>query len=280
MRRVTIDVDPRPLHKTPPYFVDFNMNQTPNTEQMSLALAANLFTCHDDQVLLVPATLTERPRQTMLWQNGYRSAYPDRLTDRSGLTSNDYPLARDYEGNYSWMAVVTPMPDAIDFRQQIAPNDPSSLVGYCYTDRIKRYLVSIVVFYKRNANTVALQNTIRDYPAWLSTPAMYWQDLANDPPPERAVDVRLEGDGWGGGDVTLIGNAPSSVNTPSARLALEAAWLKVKANDWIMLMAPDGPLNVPETRMVYQWYRVVSVTDDDPLPTENELGLGDLNGNG
>jgi hypothetical protein len=32
--------------------------------------------------------------------------------------------------------------------------------------------------------------------------------------------------------------------------------------------------------MVYQWYRVVSVTDDDPLPTENELGLGDLNGNG
>ncbi len=216
-------------------------------EIMPAALANRIMVWRDD--LLFPVEKEGRPRQLVEWSNGETAAFPSLAGDGSSVTSSDSPVVAVNTGDFTWMATVTPLPDGPDFMQGGVP--------YSRVNRISRYEVSIVVFYKRKFYV----------PDATASPSDFTDiNLVK----ERSVFAVLTGDGWGGGEVML-------------QSATEA-WLDLKKNDWIMLKASDGITG----RNVFRWYRVVGVdgqvldldTSDVVQPVAMPVPAGDTSGYG
>ena len=225
-----------------------------------LAVVEDIFTWHDDQIFSLPEDPEERPRQIALWDDGNGNVVP-------GGSATASVLKRLAEGNYSWMATVTPILASDDFSAPIAPPssastpagpfppfppDPpfqpntSTPLRYSLTGRIAGYEVSVVVFYKRNF----------ECPRRIDDP--------DNPPQERSVCAVMVGGGFSGGDVHLIVDPPPSTLPPQAW----DGWLNIKKGDWLMLRGLDGtppwPIIDPldHRRVVVKWYRVVAVGDE------------------
>jgi hypothetical protein len=104
----------------PMYQIDrVTIRSAPNWGAMSAAVARRVFTSGDDLQFELPGERTERPRQQFIGSDGnvWTSALPADL--------QTYQTA-DPEGAYSWIATVSPGPDA------------------------KQSTVSVVVFYNRD----------------------------------------------------------------------------------------------------------------------------------
>ena len=216
----------------------YDTSTTDFVQRMPFSAASRIFTWRDDILFPVPDDPDDRPRQLVMADGGEGLAYPRRVA--TSLT----PVTAQADGNYSWMATVTPVIDgqAGDFPDDgVDPNDPAERLRYTYVDNISHYVVSVVVFYNRNF----------ECPADLSDPEY--------PPQERSLQVFFPGDGYGGGDVLLIADSSS------------LPWLEVKKNDWLMLRGLElvGPIDMavtearlqPYWRTVAKWYRVVAVDE-------------------
>jgi hypothetical protein len=234
--------------------VNFNwldLSTAPNVARMPFAAASRIFTWRDDMLFPVPDDPDDRPRQLVTWDGGRGFAYPLRGTDSPLVvpapTSPVMPLADD---NYSWMATVTPIIDGQGDDVEgfgVDSTDATENLWYSNVNTITRYVVSIVVFYKRNFECP-------DYPF----DALNFFDPVY-PPQERSLQVFFPGDGYGGGDVLLV----TDRGLP---------WLEVRKNGWLMLRGLElvGPVDPallaaadvrrqPYWRTVAKWYRVIAV---------------------
>lgn len=175
--------------------------------------------------LLTGLTETERPRQMFLCDDGMGRVLPRLPTD----TSTAWPYTAQIQGDYSWMAIVTPA------FNEAAWNWSAGADSSLYAAYRTQYLLQIVVFHKRD----------------LDVPADYL--ATEEAPPERTVTANILTDGYGGGDVSLTVPTAGSYSN----------YLTIRKNQWIMLcgrMVVEDPGNPANTTMmrVYQWYRVVS----------------------
>ena len=250
--------------------VTFNQNDqsvslSPPVYRMPFAAANRTFTWRDDMLFPVPDDPDERPRALATWDGGQGYEYPPRDTSFP-LT----PMVLQADDNYSWMATVTPILDgpghdiwvdgpafATSSTLPVPPPPPASWSAagywksYAFLNRVTRYTVSIVVFYKRDFECPAAGNL----------------DDPLNPPQERSLQAMFPGDGFGGGDVFLYHDpAVSPLSKP-------VSWLNVKKNDWIMLrglelvgpaLVTPSPALEPFRRTVAKWYRVVAA-DADPV---------------
>ena len=220
-----------------------------------VAAANRIFTWRDDLLFPVPAEADDRPRQMVMADGGQGFAAP--------VPSGMSPVMAQADDNYTWMATVTPILDGAghdfwvhapvpDNHYVQGPGDPffptvpntwtanNYWKSYSYLNRVTRYTVSIVVFYKRNL----------ECPTDLTDP--------DNPPQERSVQAYFPGDGYGGGDVLLVTDN-------------SASWLDVETNGWLMLRGreyvgamvgtTDAALE-PYRKVVAKWYRVVAVDDE------------------
>ncbi len=144
---------------------------------------------------------------------------PNVVSPRQEMTSTGQK--RQSSGDISWMATVVPKFEM--GRPPLPGTVPQSDL----------YTLSVVVMFQRDAA--------------LSMNASTATQIAN----ERIAQVMFLGGGVGGGDVQLVGAAPTDV--------------AVRAGDWLMLSQevpvvdfdPMGrPVNV--TRAVHKWYRVIA----------------------
>jgi hypothetical protein len=167
----------------------------------SLPLAERGFRWRDDLLFDIPKDADLRPHVPL---------------DAAGN-----PLPNAHEGSYSWLVTVTP-----DTAETGMPAGAK-----------RRYIVSAVVFYKR--------------------------DLAVEPaattPSERTVTANMIGGGYSGGDVLLT--------SPNA------AWLEVRENQWLMLCGQSristGPGTTRAGPGVFRWYRIVAAGEIDTLTDPN-----------
>lgn len=180
------------------------------------AVFDRMFTWQDDLAIPVPRDPAERPRQMMFCTDGSGYALPDPSVTAS-------PLHAQNQGDYTWMAVVSPaVTETGVFSGGPPPTDSSLAARQRWS-----YTVSVVVWYKRD---FAL-------PADLSS---------EEQPPERMVTANLASAGWGGGDVKL-----------TAPLA-NPGWLNVRENQWLMLCGTTWRFGSPVPVRVYRWYRIVA----------------------
>jgi hypothetical protein len=180
------------------------------------AVFDRMFTWQDDLAIPVPRDAAERPRQMMFCTNGSGYALPDPSVTAS-------PLYCQSQGDYTWMAVVSP---AVTDTGAVSLGPPPTDSSLAARERWL-YTFSVVVWYKRD---FAL-------PADLST---------EEQPSERTVTANLLSAGWGGGDVKL-----------TAPLA-NPGWLNVRENQWLMLCGTAWRIGSPVPVRVYRWYRVVA----------------------
>ncbi len=178
-------------------------------------------------------------------------------------------IAEQFEGEYSWMAMVSRSPHEV-----LAAYD-STVPDWYDTEPATRneYKVSIIVFYKRDFDVAAQSGT--------SLPA---EALSS----ERICGIEfLNGLGLGGGDVRITAGDAANMTSAEAR-----DYMKVSPNQWIMVCswvsrpsplipAVPPPPPIPyspvflqnrDARPIYRWYRVVA-TDNAP-ETENNNGTG------
>ena len=204
-------------------------------------LARSVFKWHDDILFPVPADETQRPEQMLV-----RDSFSN-------------PLQSEFQGNYSWLVTVTPLPEHIDFLAD--PLVTGVAWPYSYSENSPLYTVSVAVFYKRD----------------MSAPNKYaaGQLMAGETPGERQVRLEFLGGGMGGGDVSLY-VFPSDAGRPE--------YLDIKENEWLLVsggyfrtcyyyrdIPPVGsfPRTIPVG--VHKWYRIVA---------NGEIVVEDKNGNG
>lgn len=171
--------------------------------------------------LLTGVTESERPRQMFLCSDGAGRVLPALPTDTSGAV----PYVAQTQGDYTWMAIVTP-----SFNE----NGTATWSGGGVTsdtsvpaNRRTQYLVQVVVFYNRD----------------FSLPANYL--TTETPPLERTVTANILSGGYGGGDVKLT--VPTTTSGTDF-----TGYLNVRKGNWIMLCGQTPRGNV------FRWYRVVS----------------------
>ncbi len=131
IRRVGLDADPRP-GVNPPTSQDLG-----NPRRMPTSLAQSIFQLGDDLTVELPVQ-GDRPG-IQRW-----TAYDNNTPDDP---SDDLPLTRANQGNYTWLATVVPATadDAVDSTDSLEALQPAH-PGYGQ----KFYDVSVAVFYKRN----------------------------------------------------------------------------------------------------------------------------------
>ncbi len=136
------------------------------------------------------------------------------------------PLARQWTGDYSWIASVSPTTNAA--RNGMAHNPE----GFDYD-------VSVVVFYKR-----ALPSAIPSA-----------GDLADAASHERMVSAKIISTGTSGGQLLLadMGDIKDS-NSKNV-----SPFDQLKVGQWIMLCGPHPNSSVSEPKFVLNWYQVLSV---------------------
>jgi len=210
---------------------------------LDVLLAQSVFRWHDDVLFPVPADETQRPEQFLRVVN-----------QPSGQVQ---PLQAEFDGNYSWLVTVTPLPQHIDFPAE-DPYNPGTTMPYSYSENSPLYTVSVAVFYKRD----------------MTPPNGF---VAEETPGERQVRLEFLGGGLGGGDVCLY-LFPSDAGRPE--------YLDIRENEWLLVSGGyartcyfynDVTLNPPASSSgtvpvgVHKWYRVVAT---------GEIVVEDTNGNG
>jgi len=166
---------------------------------MSVSQAVDVFMAADDLAFDVPPDSTLPPIQNF----------------------SENTTKRQSEGQFSWLATLTPLQDTLINGATLAQN----------TDL---YLLSIVVFHRRDMS-MAMKYTDAAY-----APA------DDGPDNERLVEVAsFDSAGHGGGEILL-----------RTRPGQPAEDLAVRSGDWLMLSArvtaPSNPIHF------FRWYRVVS----------------------
>lgn len=231
---------------------------------LSPLLAQSVFKWHDDLLFTVPVDQDERPRQMLeLLQS-----------PTSGVQRRPFPalpheppvmdtFRADFQGNYSWLVTVTPLPEHIDFIED--PSGTGVYLPYSFPENSPVYTVSVAVFYKRD----------------MSAPNHYasGQLMAGETPGERQVRLEFQSSGTalGGGDVVLY-VLPGDGGRPE--------YLAVKENEWLLVSGgyrrtcyyyDDIHYDPPQSRPaaisvgVHKWYRIVAT---------GEIVVEDQNGNG
>ncbi len=141
--------------------------------------------------------------------------------DAPVVGSNQTPLARQWTGDYSWIATV--LPTSIAARDGIARN-PESFA----------YDVSVVVFHKRTLPAEPAASIANSTPARAS---------------ERSVAASVLSTGLNGGELLLTDTNDNPVS----------AFEHLKSGHWIMLCGPHPNTTLTEPRFVLNWYQVLSI---------------------
>jgi hypothetical protein len=177
---------------------------------MTLAQAVEIFMSADDLAFDIPLDPTLPPIQNF----------------------SENTTKRQSEGQFSWMATLTPIQNTFIDGATLAQN----------TDL---YLLSIVVFHRRDMSM-----------AMKYTDPAYNPEL-DGPDNERLVEVAsFDSAGYGGGEVLL-----------RTRLGQPAEDLTVRTGDWLMLSAKVTASTNPVH--FFRWYRVVSADAEiEPLGTQ------------
>ncbi|MBL9122060.1 MAG: hypothetical protein JNG90_00400, partial [Planctomycetaceae bacterium] len=199
--------------------------QSPYAPMMSLGLADRVFRWQDDLLFELPTDDTLRP-----------TAVTDLLQRPQS------------EGNYSWMATLTPVEGEGD-----AAASQRRLFNY-----------SVVVFYKRNLDMPVGVGAILDND-------LSWR-LADrgQRPTERVVfaDFLSPAVSFGGGDVRLrLVVMPGATNNDVADPDRND-FTNIRPGNWILLSGYYTPVAAGEHHAAFQWYRVVAV-DDGPTLVED-----------
>jgi hypothetical protein len=137
------------------------------------------------------------------------------------------PLTRQWTGDYSWIATVTPTTNA-------ARN------GMVHNPEGFDYDVSVVVFYKR-----ALPSAVPLTPT----------DMMDAASHERMVSAKIISTGTSGGQV-LLSDMKDVTDTNAKNVS---PFDQLKIGQWIMLCGPHPNSSASEPRFVLNWYQVLSV---------------------
>lgn len=140
------------------------------------------------------------------------------LVNKSGATA---PLARQWAGDYSWLATVVPTTDAA--RNGMARN-PESFA----------YDVSVVIYHKRPLPTALPQTTA---------------EMQTSTAAERAVRAAVITTGLTGGEL-LLTDLQDNVESP---------FMQLKVGQWIMLCGPHPNSTTTAPRFTLLWYQVLSI---------------------
>ncbi len=144
--------------------------------------------------------------------------------------STGAPLARQWTGDYSWIASVVPTTNAA--RDGIATN-PESF----------DYDVSVVVFHKRPLPVSAASTTI-------SNLSDYYNAMSEN---ERAVKASILSTSLKGGELRLTDIGDNPAKSPFEGL---------KTGQWIMLCGPHPNSSDSEPRFFLKWYKVKSIDSE------------------
>ena len=144
--------------------------------------------------------------------------------------STGAPLARQWTGDYSWIASVVPTTNAA--RDGIAAN-PESF----------DYDVSVVVFHKRPLPVSAASMTI-------SNLSDYYNAMSEN---ERAVKASILSTSLKGGELRLTDIGDNPAKSPFEGL---------KTGQWIMLCGPHPNSSDSEPRFFLKWYKVKSIDSE------------------
>jgi hypothetical protein len=182
------------------------------------ALAESLSRVSDDLAVDLPAR-DDRPA-TQSWET-------------SNASGSIVPLARQWTGDYSWIATVSPPTNAA--RDGMARN-PESF----------EYDVSVVVFYKR--------------PLPLTVPTSF-TDTVNASADERVVGAKIMSTGPNGGELLLtdLVNDAGVSDVTDANGKNVSPFDGLKVGQWIMLCGPHPNSSKSEPRFVLKWYQVLSI---------------------
>jgi hypothetical protein len=139
------------------------------------------------------------------------------------------PYARDYDGEFSWLATITPNYPYL-LPGESPPSPAQSPDSYYYFKKLvgNEYTLSIVVFDRRLV------------PRGSFDPTLVGEDMVSIAPPQSGVTVNL-----GGGDITIVGP-----NDAQSQL--------IRPNTWMMLGRFDPGLNF----QIFKWYRILSASSD------------------
>lgn len=143
-----------------------------------------------------------------------RERRPEAVTGLDGI---------QFDGNYSWMATIVPIPGVADSSPNIQRTSLLTSVPVFVAANKRIFEVSVVVFYKRDFSSPADRNI--------------------EKPSERLAVASI----LSGGDIQL--KVPTTTS---------ASYLDVKKDDWLMLCGWD----VDGTRNVHKWYRIVAVGEE------------------
>jgi Tfp pilus assembly protein PilV len=163
--------------------------------------------------------------------------------DRPGIqlweTANGTPLARQWNGDYSWIVSVAPTTNAA--RDGMASNPESY-----------NYDVSVVVFYKR----VLPDSADITYKAANNAPKLKEAYHSAMGASERVVKANVVSTGLNGGELLLTdwGDFYDMSGVKKSN-----AFDRLKTGQWVMLCGPHPNSSASEPRFALNWYQVVSV---------------------
>ncbi len=143
------------------------------------------------------------------------------------------PLARQWTGDYSWLATVVPTTNAA--RDGMARNPE----GHAYD-------VSVVVFYKR-----VLPPTPESIHGTMPTNQAFYNGMSSN---ERAVKAIVLSTGLNGGELLL----EDLKDNPS-----ENAFQHLKTGNWIMLCGPHPNSSTSDPKFSLNWYQVLAIEGRD-----------------
>ena len=147
-------------------------------------------------------------------------ARADRPASQMWDISNGTPMARQWKGDYSWIATVTPTNCAA---RDMMATSPESVEA----------TVSVVVLYKRGL-PAPISNTGENNEAVM---------------PERNVSASVISTGLSGGELLLRDPSTASAN----------AFTNLKAGNWIMLCGPHPNTSPEDPKFFMNWYQVLSI---------------------
>ena len=172
--------------------------------------AEQLFTSQDDLAADLPDN-PDRPSQ-QLW-----------AVDESSGTS--VPLAREWQGDYSWLATIAP-PTAQARNALLRPD------GNSY-----EYDVSVVVFYKRPVDALIDPMSFQTF-----------DDVSSS---EIQVTAAVKSKGLNGGELLL--SADQNATQPFSEL---------KVGQWLSLCGPHPRSTVERPSFFFAWYQVMAIDEE------------------
>jgi hypothetical protein len=160
--------------------------------------------------------------------------------DIADSNGSPLPLARQWQGDYSWLVTVVPTTNAA--RNGLARNPE----GHSYD-------VSVVVFYKRVLPPGAV-------PVAQTSSLGVTEFRRTMGRTERAVRARILSTGLNGGEVVLEAMTDG---------ISESAFQNLRTGQWIMLCGPHPNSTSTDPRFVLNWYQVLSIEGRDARLNSN-----------